>query len=340
MPVTARPRGPILIRAAKAPATAPPPLAGAWAPADTGLDAAEFFPLPHGHGPEDVVVDPAARVVSGDGAGRLWRWPAQATRATRPTLLADTGGRPLGIEIDPRDGDLVVCDAYRGLLKVRDDGSITDLTSSAAGERILFCNNAAVARDGTVYFTDSSHRFPLHSWKRDLLEHRPNGRILAYSPHSRRTEVIATGLYFPNGVVLTPDESALLFVETTAYRLSRLPLNSGSPSVLAEFPAFPDNMAAVGDGTYWIALAARRVAVAERLLPHPLVRTVIALLPDRLRPQPDRYSLAALVDGDGRVLRVLHGPAGRYPMVTGVRQHGGTLWLGSLTQAGIARVAL
>ncbi|GAA5191542.1 hypothetical protein GCM10023322_49110 [Rugosimonospora acidiphila] len=32
-------------------------------------------------------------------------------------VVADTGGRPLGIEIDPA-GDLVVCDAYRGLLRV------------------------------------------------------------------------------------------------------------------------------------------------------------------------------------------------------------------------------
>jgi sugar lactone lactonase YvrE len=311
---TSRPRGPFLIRAAKAPATTPPPLAGAWAPGDARLDAAELFPLPDGHGPEDVVVDPAGRVVSGDAGGRLWRWPAEPGTGVRPELLAETGGRPLGIEIDPVDGDLIVCDAYRGLLKVRDDGAITELTSSAAGARILFCNNAAVARDGTVYFTDSSARFPLHCWKRDLLEHRPNGRILAYHPGTRRTEVLAVGLHFPNGVALTADESALLFVETAAYRLSRLALRDAEPTVLAEFPAYPDNMAGVGDGTYWIAL------------------------PDRLRPQPDRYSMAALVDGAGQVLRVLHGPGGRYPMLTGIRQHGDTLWLGSLTQPGIARI--
>jgi hypothetical protein len=46
------------------------------------------------------------------------------------------------------------------------------------------------------------------------------------------------------------------------------------------------------------------------------------------------------VDGDGAVLRTLHGPAGRYVMVTGVRRHDDTLWLGSLTEHGIARVPL
>ena len=33
-------------------------------------------------------------------------------------LFADTHGRPLGLEVNPRDGTLIVCDAYRGLLRV------------------------------------------------------------------------------------------------------------------------------------------------------------------------------------------------------------------------------
>jgi len=49
--------------------------------------------------------------------------------------------------------------------------------------------------------------------------------------------------------------------------------------------------------------------------------------------------IAALVNGgDGRLLRALHGPGGRYRMATGVRQSAGTLWLGSLAESGIARV--
>jgi hypothetical protein len=110
--------------------------------------------------------------------------------------------------------------------------------------------------------------------------------------------------------------------------------------VLADLPAYPDNLAPVGDGTYWVALVSRRVALAERLLPHPQLRRIVALLPARLQPQPVPYPMAALVDGEGTVLRVLHGPAGRYLMPTGVRQHGDTLWLGSLTERAIARVSL
>jgi sugar lactone lactonase YvrE len=329
------------IRAAKAPASTPPRLEGEWAATDTRLEDLRRYPLPGGHGPEDVVVDLEGRLITGADDGRLWRWPADTEGdAPAPELVAETGGRPLGIEVDPRDGSLIVCDAERGLLRVRDGGSVTLLTDRAAGKRIGFCNNAAIARDGAVYFTDSSDRYGISTWRLDVLEHRPNGRLLRYDPGTGHTDVVAEDLYFPNGVALTPDESALLFVETSAHRLMRVPLDGGSPTQLAELPAYPDNMAAVGDGTYWIALASLRVAALEMLLPYPRLRQLVALVPLRLQPQPKRYGLVALVDGDGRVLRTLHGPTGGYMFITGVRQHGSTLWLGSLTESAVARVSL
>lgn len=334
-----RPRAPWLIRPVREPATVPPPLDGPWAPTDDRLDSAELLPLPAGAtGPEDVLVDPAGRVVSGDEGGRLWWWPVDAAPGTRPRLLAETGGRPLGIELDPRDASLVVCDAYRGLLRVTPDGAVRELTG--LGERPHLADNAAVARDGTVYFTDSSHRFPVSHWKRDLLEHRPNGRVLAYHPGSGRTEVVRDGLYFPNGIALTPDESALMLVETATHRLLRLTLPDGEVTVLADLPAYPDNLTGVGDGTYWIALPSPRLPAMERLLPHPRLRQLVAVLPAAVQPKPLRYGLVALVDGAGRVLRTLHGPRGGYHMITGVRQHGDRLWLGSLTGTGVARVPL
>ncbi|WP_231924280.1 hypothetical protein [Micromonospora chokoriensis] len=48
-----------------------------------------------------------------------------------------------------------------------------------------------------------------------------------------------------------------------------------------------------------------------------------------------RSTAAGTVVADG-----LHGPNGRYRMITGVRRHGDHLWLGSLTGPGVARVPL
>jgi sugar lactone lactonase YvrE len=67
-------------------------------------------------------------------------------------VVADTGGRPLGLEWLP-DGMLLVCDARRGLLAVDpDDGGIEVLVSEVAGQSLGFCNNAAVAADGAIWF--------------------------------------------------------------------------------------------------------------------------------------------------------------------------------------------
>ncbi|HEY3011045.1 MAG TPA: SMP-30/gluconolactonase/LRE family protein [Micromonosporaceae bacterium] len=339
-PRVPRPRARRVIRPAKAPASVPPPLTGVWAPTDTRLDRPDLFPLPSGAGPEDVAVEPDGCVVAGGDDGRIWRWRAGARPGDPPSLVADTGGRPLGIEVDSRDGSLVVCDGYRGLLRVTRDGRVEELAREAAGRPILVCDNSTIGADGTVYFSDSSNRYPLHAWKRDIAEHRPNGRLLAYRPGTGRAEVVADGLYFPNGVALTPDGGALLVAETTTHRLLRVPLAAGDPVELVDLPAYPDNISAVGDGTYWVALPSPRVPIAERLLPYPGMRRAALLLPEVLQPKPKRYGLVALVGADGTVLRTLHGPSGRYRMITGVRQAGGELWLGSLVERAVARVSL
>src|ERR1700744_635395 len=68
-------------------------------------------PLP-GNGPEDVVVDKAGQLWTGLEDGRIVRIPGDGGE---PTVVADTGGRPLGLHI-AADGRVIICDSYRGLL--------------------------------------------------------------------------------------------------------------------------------------------------------------------------------------------------------------------------------
>src|SRR5688572_11185966 len=98
-----------------------PRLEGALAP-NQALSSAALWPVLDGVGPEDVAVDAQGRAYSGLADGRILRWPAGGGT---PTVVASTGGRPLGIEAD-RDGSLVVCDARRGLLRVRPDAGDSD----------------------------------------------------------------------------------------------------------------------------------------------------------------------------------------------------------------------
>ena len=107
-------------------------------------------------------------------------------------------------------------------------------------------------------------------------------------------------------------------------------------TVLADLPAYPDNMSPVGDGTTGSRCPARASPIAETPAAAPVpAPDRRGLLPTRLQPQPLPYGLVALVDGDGTVLPGAARPGrARIVMATGVRQHGDTLWLGSLTGPG------
>ncbi|HEV2452307.1 MAG TPA: fumarylacetoacetate hydrolase family protein [Streptosporangiaceae bacterium] len=322
-----------------------PALQGVLAP-NRVLDQVERWEVPGGAKPEDVVFDAAGRLYAGVEDGRIWRWPAgfPSPGAGSAELFADTHGRPLGLEADPRDDTLIVCDAYRGLLRADETGRVRVLADAYREQRLKFTNNAAIAADGTVYFSDSSSRFRIEHYKQDLLEHRPNGRVFAYRPGATGLELITGGLYFPNGVALAPDESFLLVAQTTGYDILRIPLagaTAGRPEPFASnLPGIPDNMSPAGDGSYWVAFPTPRLPLVDRMMPRPAARRLAARLPDRLQPAAQRYGLAGRVGADGQIVQLLHGPAGTYREIVGVRQHDGWLYLGSLYETAVGRVPL
>jgi sugar lactone lactonase YvrE len=299
------------------------------------LGGARLVPVPGGAGPEDVAIGPAGEVYTGILDGRILRWPPGAVG--EPTVVARTGGRPLGVEAD-RDGSLVVCDADRGLLRIR-DGAVEVLVP--AGPELRFCNNASIAEDGTVYLTNSSTVAGVHDYRRDLLVHRPLGSLLALRPGARALETVADGLYFANGVALTADGSAALVAETSTYRVLRVSLRDGAVTVAADaLPGFPDNLSRSPRGTFWLALPDRRNRLLDLLLPRRRLRRAVAALPESWQPQADRYGLVVELAEDGTVLRSLHDPTGRVAFVTGVREYDGRLYLGSLSEPTLAVVDL
>jgi sugar lactone lactonase YvrE len=312
-----------------------PPLEGPYA-RNEALAAAELWLVPEGEGPEDVAVDSAGCVYAGVADGRILRWPAGGGD---PAVVADTGGRPLGIEVD-RDGSLVVCDANKGLLRVR-DGSVEVLVDAFEGRPLLFTNNADIASDGTIYFTDSSTRFGIDQYRHEIFESRPNGRLLAHDPATGETRLVADGLYFANGVALVPGEEHALVAETSRYRILRVRLSDGHTEPFIEnLPGFPDNLSRGSRGRVWVAIATPRLAVADRIMPRPGVRKLVAWLPEWTQPQPKDHAFVIAVDERGEVVAKLQDPSGRYYYTTGMREHDGWLYVGSLTHPAVARVRL
>jgi sugar lactone lactonase YvrE len=279
----------------------------------------------NGTGPEDVVLDEDGWIVTGVDDGRLLRISPDGSSIS---TLADTGGRPLGIERHP-DGGFVVCDARRGLLRVTPDGAVETLSDG-----YMFCNNASVAADGTIYFTDSSRRFGLEHWRGDILEHSGTGRLLKRSV-SGDIEVLLDGLQFANGVALAADESWVAVAETGGYCVRRLWLTGPRAGVrehlVENLPGFPDNIALGEDGLVWITLASPRNPIVDRLAPlPPVLRQAVWALPEALQPAPAHTVWVLAVDSDGRVVHDLQGTSEQFHMVTGVRQQGDSVYLGSL----------
>ena len=95
-----------------------------------------------------------------------------------------------------------------------------------------------------------------------------------------------------------------------------------------------------GDGSYWVAFPSPRLPFVDRMMPHPVPRRVAARLPERLQPAAQRYGLVTRVGADGAILQSLHGPAGTYREIVGVRQHDGWLYLGSLYETAVGRVRI
>jgi sugar lactone lactonase YvrE len=279
-----------------------------------------------GEGPEDVLIDDDGCVLCGLLDGRILRvTPDGRTIST----IADTGGRPLGLEWLP-DHTLLVCDARRGLLQVDASGNVHVLATEADGKPFVFCNNAGVMADGTVYFTDSSERFGLDEWKADLLEHSSTGRLMRRTPDGA-VDVIATGLSFPNGVALATDESRLFVAETATYRLLAMDLPDGGLTEIVALPGFPDNIATGSDGLIWVAIGSPRDAVLDFLLPKPpVLRKAAWALPDALQPKAKKVVTIQAYDTTGRLMHDLRGKDDVFFMPTGVREHDGKVWLGSL----------
>jgi hypothetical protein len=205
----------------------------------------------------------------------------------------------------------------------------------------VFCNNADVAIDGTIYFTDSSRRFGIDHWKGDLVEHSGTGRLLRRTPDGA-VDVLLGGLQFANGVALAPDESFVAVAETGGYQVQRLWLageRAGTTEVLIEnHPGFPDNISTGSDGLIWITIGSRRDAMLDRLhaLP-PVLRRFVWALPERLQPAPVPTVWVMAVTPDGRIIHDLQAPGTpAFSLVTGVRERQGRVFLGSLTSPSIA----
>jgi len=321
---------------------------GPHAPNDR-LAALTIAPIGPEIGPEHIAFGPDGRLYTGVLSGALL---AINPDGTSITTLANTGGRPLGLEFTA-DGRMIVADAVRGLLAVGTGGAIEVLADTVDGEPIRYADALVIAADGRIYFTDATRRFSpatlgtFDAALLDILEHSCTGRVLVFEPDSGRATPVIDGLCFPNGVALSGDGRHLFIAETGEYRIWKVETavrglqvadlpEAGDPRarvIAANLPGFPDNLTRSAEGRLWTGLTKPRSAVIDDLSGRPWLRALTLRLPRKLWPVPPVYGHVIAFDEEGRVVADLQDPAGHLAETSGVTEHGGRLYVHSLHAA-------
>jgi sugar lactone lactonase YvrE len=281
-------------------------------------------------------------------------------------VIVNTGGRPLGMDMDAQ-GRLLVADGVKGLLRLEGSGAsakvetlLTTIDDPVAGDPIRYADAVKVGPDGTIWLTDASRRFGVVEWKStleasvlDILEHSCTGRLIAVDPVSLKSRVALTGLCFPNGLAFLRDGKAMFLSETGTYRILRLDLtklsltlatlgatgvptlanalSQGAATVLVDnLPGFPDNLVAGASGRLWVGLTKPRSPVIDFAAEHPIIRTLTLRLPRFLWPVPKAYGHIVALDESGKIVDDLQDPGGAYPETTAATEVDGKLFIQSL----------
>jgi sugar lactone lactonase YvrE len=197
----------------------------------------------------------------------------------RHTVLDLPGRSPSGLGFLP-DGDLLFVSMTERTL-VRFNGTTESVyadVSHLTGDEL---NDMVVTADGHAYVGS----FP----------HERNGGVLIHVDPEGKSQVVATGMDFPNGTVITPDQKTLIVTESRARHHSAFTINAdGSLSDRRIYATAPDG---VGDG---LALDAEGAIWSAQPLAHQFVR----LLPggeivDRIA-MGERMPIACALGGEDR----------------------------------------
>ena len=324
-----------------------------------------FMDFALGQGPEDVTIKDGY-AYTGLEDGRIVRVRIDGQTATGPAPIgpvmpggpppatmpagameqvANTGGRPLGLQHDPF-GNLVVADAKQGLLAINPQRRIFPVAKAYGGVPLRFVDDLDIAKDGTIYFSDASQRFGIEEFMLDIFEGQATGRLFSFSPASGRIEEKAGGLSFANGVALGPDEEYVLVNETGLHRISRVWLKGakvGTKDIFIEnLPGYPDNISYNGRGIFWVALAGPRSKALDDALASPFMRMIsyrLQMLGLAVAPQPELYGCIIAIDTNGKVLLTLQDPGGlKIHTITSVNEKDGLLYIGGIQMDRIATI--
>jgi ribose transport system permease protein len=316
------------------------------------LKDAEAIALDCIEGPEDVILDRNDHLYTVNRNGSIIRF--LAPNYEQRDEFARIGGRPLGMAID-RDENLIVCVAGMGVYGVKPDRTVFRVTDETNrtwyrfkdDSRLWLADDLDIAPDGKIYFSDATTRYDLSDWALDGFEGRGNGRLVCHDPATGKTHTVLANLAFPNGVCVSHDGRAVLWVSTWLCRIYRYWIageKAGTVEMLADnLPGYPDNINRASDGRYWLALVGLRSPVYDLAMADPAfrLRMVKQIPPDEWLCPGINFGCIIKFDDSGTVHESLWDPGGiSHPTITSMREHKGYLYIGGLENNRIGRLRL
>ncbi|XP_022775475.1 protein STRICTOSIDINE SYNTHASE-LIKE 5-like isoform X2 [Durio zibethinus] len=307
---------------------------------DRMLQGAEFVGAGKLQGPEDIAYDPKSQLIY-TGCQDGWIKRVRLNDSAVENLV-NTHGRPLGLALGHND-EVIVADAYKGLLNISRDGEVELLTDEADGLKFKITDGVDIADNGMIYFTDASYKYDLHDHLWEILDGKPHGRFMSFDPVTRKTRVLVGDLYFANGVAVSPRQDSAIFCETIMRRCRNYHIQANKQGRLEKFldnlPGYPDNIRYDGDGHYWIGLAAETSVTFELAFRYPFIRKAMAIMAKYIARLPNGKNAGILaVDLEGKPVAHYHDR--ELSAVTGGMKIGNLLYCGSLTSPHIISLNL
>lgn len=167
------------------------------------------------------------------------------------TIFREPSGNANGLGIDP-DGLLVACEhSGRRVSRTLAGGTVQTIADAYQGDSLNSPNDVIVKSDGNLYFTDPTYGGnPNEIGFQGVFRVNPSGAI----------SLVADDMTAPNGIALSPDESALYVTDSEDDFLRRYDVASdGSVSggeKIADTANAPDGMAVDDAGYLYLATAA------------------------------------------------------------------------------------
>ena len=305
----------------------------------------EIIELTDTHGPEGLALL-NGEIYTATREGWILKYNEASGAITK---MVNTQGSPLGLVFDA-SGNLLIADAYKGILSMTPDGALTTLTNSMDGVPIVYADDLDVTEDGKIYFSDASSKFGAQSnggtyaaSLLDVAEHGGHGRLLVYDPADQSTKLVMDGLNFANGVATAADSSFVLVNETGTYRVQKYWLTgekAGTAEIIIDnLPGFPDNIVRGRDGRFWVGLVSPRSEMLDLLSNWPGVRKMNLRLPKSLQLKAQAHSHVFAMDGEGNVLTSLQDANGQHHTNTGALETDDWLYISSLHADNLARIS-